>query len=590
MENGNDISSSLSFNSSLSNGYSAGNNEIDLVVANLELLSLSKLSSSLEKLVVFSGEYDYSDAEIVVEDIPVGVNRCILAARSHFFHELFKNKGNDTNDSNGGVEGRPRYIMSKLVPNGRVGYEAFMVVLHYLYAGRLKPAPPEVSKCVDESCAHDACGPAINFAVELMYASAKFEMKEFVMVVQRRLLNFVAKAFIEDVIPILVVAFHCQLNQLLSHSVQRVVRSNLDYPCLDKELPREIVDEIRSLRVKSNQESELDILEEDTMKRIKRIHQALDSDDVELVKLLLDESDVTLDHAYALHYATAYCNSKIVREVLGLQLADVNLRNERGYTVLHVAARRRDLSVLVALLNKGVSVSETTENGETAISICRRLTRLKDYNEAAKQGKETNKDKLCIDVLEREMRRNPLDVNMIISSMVIADNLIMKLLIFENRVALARMLFPIEAKVAMQIAHADSTTGFAGLSALKSSCGGLREVDLNEIPSEQVKRLQLRLEALHKTVETGRRFFPNCSAVLDELLEDDTLDSLLLEKGTPEEQRNKRMRYMELKDEVMKAFVKDKAESNWSGFTTASSSTSSPTIKDGGTRCKSRRK
>ena len=41
-------------------------------------------------------------------------------------------------------------------------------------------------------------------------------------------------------------------------------------------------------------------------KRVRRIHKALDSDDVELLKLLLDESNVTLDDAYALHYAAAY--------------------------------------------------------------------------------------------------------------------------------------------------------------------------------------------------------------------------------------------------------------------------------------------
>lgn len=65
--------------------------------------------------------------------------------------------------------------------------------------------------------------------------------------------------------------------------------------------------------------------------------------------------------------------------------------------------------------------------------------------------------------------------------------------------ALARVLFPREAKLAMQIAHADSTSEFRGLQASKSSSGNLREVDLNEIPSEQVKRLQMRLQALQKT-------------------------------------------------------------------------------------------
>lgn len=66
-------------------------------------------------------------------------------------------------------------------------------------------------------------------------------------------------------------------------------------------------------------------------------------------------------------------------------------------------------------------------------------------------------------------------------------------------VALARVLFPREANLAMQIAHADATSEFRGLQASKSSSGNLREVDLNEIPSEQVKRLQMRLQALQKT-------------------------------------------------------------------------------------------
>lgn len=66
-------------------------------------------------------------------------------------------------------------------------------------------------------------------------------------------------------------------------------------------------------------------------------------------------------------------------------------------------------------------------------------------------------------------------------------------------VAMARALFPLEAKLAMQLAHADSTSEFAGLSASKGTYGDFREVDLNEIPSEQFKRLQLRLLSLQKT-------------------------------------------------------------------------------------------
>lgn len=79
------------------------------------------------------------------------------------------------------------------------------------------------------------------------------------------------------------------------------------------------------------------------------------------------------------------------------------------------------------------------------------------------------------------------------------------------------------------------------------------------------------------TVETGQDYFPHCSEVLDKFLDDDFInipDAFLLEKGTPEEQKIKKMRYMELKDDVQKAFYKDMAEKNQSGLSSSSSSSS----------------
>lgn len=66
-------------------------------------------------------------------------------------------------------------------------------------------------------------------------------------------------------------------------------------------------------------------------------------------------------------------------------------------------------------------------------------------------------------------------------------------------VAFARLFFPTEAKLAMDIAHTQTTSEFAGLSVSKVSSGNFREVDLNETPIMQSKRLRSRMEALMKT-------------------------------------------------------------------------------------------
>lgn len=239
----------------------------------------------------------------------------------------------------------------------------------------------------------------------------------------------------EDVIPILTVAFHCQSNQLVNQCIDRVARSDLDQISIDQELPHELSQKVKLLRRKPQQDVENDasVVDALSLKRITRIHKALDSDDVELVKLLLNESDITLDEANALHYAAAYCDPKVVSEVLGLGLANVNLRNSRGYTVLHIAAMRKEPSIIVSLLTKGACASDLTFDGQSAVSICRRLTRPKDYHAKTEQGKETNKDRICIDVLEREMWRNPLAGDACMSSHTMADDLHMKLLYLENR-------------------------------------------------------------------------------------------------------------------------------------------------------------
>lgn len=577
MENSAEPSSSISFTSSshLSNGSTSnkvyapsGGSETGPI---LEAISLGKLSESLEQLLCESGS-DFSDADILVEDRSIGIHRCILAARSKFFDDLFRKDKGST-----GKEGKPKYYMTDLSGKGKIGHEAFVIVLSYLYTGKLKPSPLEVSTCVDRTCIHDGCRPAIDFAVELMYASTVFQVTELISLFKRRLLNLAGKAIVEDIIPIITVAFDCQSNQLLKQCIHRVARSDLETISIEKELPTELAEEIKLIRFnyQAEQENELAQPDHSREKQVKRLHKALDSDDVELVRLLLTESEITLDEAYALHYAIAYCDPKIVKEVLSLGLADVNLRNTRGNTVLHVAARRKEPSIIVSLLTKGASASDPTSEGQSALSICRRLTRPKDYDMKRVKGQEANKDRICIDVLEREMR-NPFAGDPSMMSLEMADDLHMRSLYLEDRVAFARMFFPTEAKLAMEIAHAETTSGLASLLSSRGSSGNLVEVDLNETLVSQNRRLLQRIETLSRTVELGRRYFPNCSQVLDKFMEDDLPDTFYLERGTEDEQRMKRMRFMELKDEVHKAFNKDKAELHRSGF----SSSPSRSIKD----------
>ena len=82
---------------------------------------------------------DYSDADVVVEGVAVGVHRCILAVRSGFFHDIFKKEKGVSEK-----EGKPKYYMKVLLPYGSIGHEAFLVLLSYMYTRKLKPSLEDV--------------------------------------------------------------------------------------------------------------------------------------------------------------------------------------------------------------------------------------------------------------------------------------------------------------------------------------------------------------------------------------------------------------------------------------------------------------
>ena len=69
-------------------------------------------------------------------------------------------------------------------------------------------------------------------------------------------------------------------------------------------------------------------------------------------------------------------------------------------------------------------------------------------------------------------------------------------------VGLAQLFFPTEADVAMDIANVEGTSEFTGFPVPPPSTGAtgnLTQVDLNETPYMQTKRLLTRMEALMKT-------------------------------------------------------------------------------------------
>ncbi|CAL9117416.1 unnamed protein product [Musa textilis] len=496
----------------------------------------------------------------------VAVHRCVLSARSIIFREEFARLGRGT------AAAPVRMELKELVKDFEVGYDALVAVLGYLYTGRVAPLPKAVCACVDEECRHEACRPAVDFMAEVLYASSVFQIAELVSLFQRHLLGILDKVATDDIPVILSVAKLCDNScaNLLNKCIDVVVKSDLDTITLEKKMPPDIVKQIMDLRLNFGLVGPESSSFPD--KHVKRIHRALDSDDVDLVRMLLKEGNTTLDDACALHYAVAYCDSKITTELLDLALADVNHRDFRGYTVLHIAAMRKEPKIIVSLLTKGARPSDLTLDGRKALQIAKRLTKSVEYLRSIEEGEASPKSRLCIEILEQAERRDPQVGEASVSLAMAGDDLRGRLLYLENRVALARLLFPMEARVAMDIAQVDGTLEFTLGSTSNHSTGNQRTaMDLNEAPFKIKEEHLARMRALSRTVELGKRFFPRCSEVINKIMDDDLTEITGLGHHTSEE---KKRRFQELQEVLSKAFSQDKEEFNRSALSSSSSSSS----------------
>ncbi|KAI3714552.1 hypothetical protein L6452_21508 [Arctium lappa] len=527
-----------------------------------EISALNRLSETLESILL-DPTNSFSDAKIVVSGgREIAVHRCILSGRSPFFKEKFN--GNHV-----------RLEMKEFCGDYEIGLESVISVLKYLYSGRIiKGLPKDVCVCVDEECCHEACRPAVDFMAEVVYAYHVFQIPDMVAFWQRRLLYILDKASADDILVILSVANTCgnSCEELYSKCIDILVKSNVDFVTLDRALPEQIVKQIIDLRFELGLDKPGSSSFPD--KHIKRVHRALDSDDVELVTMLLREGHTSLDGSCALHYAVAYADAKTTTELLDLALADVNHRNSRGFTVLHVAAMRKEPSIIVSLLTKGARPADRTPDGRKALQVSKRLTRAVDYYKSTEEGKDCNKGRLCIEILEQAERRNPLLGEASASLAMAGDDLRVKLLYLENRVSLARLLFPMEAKVAMEIAQVDGTSEFTLESVYSRNLANAQKtVDLNDAPFLIKEEHLVRLRALSKTVELGKRFFPRCSEVLNKIVDAEGHQWI----DTPEERELKKQKYLEAQETLNKAFNEDKEEFEKS-YTISSSSSSTSGI------------
>ncbi|CAL4952127.1 unnamed protein product [Urochloa decumbens] len=542
--------------------------------ADADLQALRRLSDNLAAAFRSPDDFAFlSDARIAVPGAPeIRVHRCVLCARSPFLRNLFARRAaagaEEKEKDKGKVE-----LRELLGEEVKVGYEALQLVVDYLYSGRVVALPKAACLCVDEGgCAHVGCRPAVSFMAQVLFAASTFEVAELTSLFQRRLLDVLDKVEVDNLPLILSVANLCNKScmKLLERCLEIVVRSNLDMVTLEKALPpdvvKQIVDARLSLGLVSHEDKGFPNI------HVRRVHRALDSDDVELVRMLLKEGKTNLDDAYALHYAVEHCDSKITTELLDLALADVNHRNPRGYTVLHIAAMRMEPKIIVSLLTKGARPSDLTFDHRKALQISKRLTKHGDYFGPTEDGKPSPKDRLCIEVLEQAERRDPQLGEASVSLATEGECLRGRLLYLENRVALARILFPMEARVAMDIAQVDGTLEFNLGSSANLTTGLQRTtVDLNDTPFIMKEEYLTRMSALSKTVELGKRFFPRCSKVLDKIMDDETeLASLGRDIST-----DKKRRFHDLQDVLQKAFSADKEENDRSARSSSSSSTTS---------------
>ncbi|KAK6945195.1 Ankyrin repeat [Dillenia turbinata] len=393
-------------------------------------LEESLRSLSLDYLNLLINGQAFSDVTFSVEGRLVHAHRCILAARSLFFRKFFCGpeppgggpSGLDTSGPNprmqmGSPASSPRGN-SQVIPVNSVGYEVFLLMLQFLYSGQVSIVPQKHEprpNCGERGCWHTHCTSAVDLALDTLAAARSFGVEQLALLTQKQLASMVEKASIEDVMKVLIASRKQDMHQLWTTCSHLVAKSGLPPEVLAKHLPIDVVAKIEELRLKSSlarrsfiphhhhhhpHHHDLPDLED---QKIRRMRRALDSSDVELVKLMVMGEGLNLDEALALHYAVENCSREVVKALLELGAADVNYpAGPVGKTPLHVAAEMVSPDMVAVLLDHHADPNVRTVDGVTPLDVLRTLT--SDFLfKGAVPGLthiEPNKLRLCLELVQ----------------------------------------------------------------------------------------------------------------------------------------------------------------------------------------------
>ncbi|CAK9322755.1 unnamed protein product [Citrullus colocynthis] len=384
-------------------------------------LEESLRSLSLDYLNLLINGQAFSDVTFSVEGRLVHAHRCILAARSLFFRKFFCGTTTEAASSGLSPVGSPSPPSSsspQVIPVNSVGYEVFLLLLQFLYSGQVSIVPQKQEprpNCGDRACWHTHCTSAVDLALHTLSAARSFGVEQLALLTQKQLASMVEKASIEDVMKVLLASRKQDMHQLWSTCSHLVAKSGLPPEVLAKHLPIDIVAKIEELRIKSSlarrslmphhhhHHHDLSVAADLEDQKIRRMRRALDSSDVELVKLMVMGEGLNLDEALALHYAVENCSREVVKALLELGAADVNYpAGPAGKTPLHMAAEMVSPDMVAVLLDHHADPNVRTVDGVTPLDVLRTLT--SDFLfKGAVPGLthiEPNKLRLCLELVQ----------------------------------------------------------------------------------------------------------------------------------------------------------------------------------------------